>query len=287
MKIDQYGNVILDEDNKSNTSQERRPVNPPPRRSPGKWLAIVLIVIVVLIAVFKGDSFFKTQTSDPYTSSGENNNYVNQNVSQTTARPTNTPVPKEQVYDMGIPNLNGKVYYQDDMNVDVLWVHHQLKATGKYYQGEQWDETGNLGDRTMSEIARFMRENGYGNHSGCVDQRVINALVDYLGPRVVPVYVGGFYDKMGTIMSGGSAGSMYSIDENSSTRKIKWVQACLSKLGYYNYSIDGDFGSRTIKALNSFQHDHGYVERDYVSLGVARKLIESCYYSNCYLGDLP
>ena len=90
------------------------------------------------------------------------------------------------------------------MNVHVLWVHYQLKATGRYYQGDNWDETGNLGDTTMEEIAKFMKANGYPGHNGRVDQDVIDTLAAYLGSRRVPVYAGGFYEKMNTIMTGGS-----------------------------------------------------------------------------------
>lgn len=201
--------------------------------------------------------------------------------------PYQPPAQSGNAYDIGIPNLNGNVYYQDDMNVHVLWVHYQLKATGEYYKGDSWDETGNLGDRTMREIGRFMQDNGYRNHDGHVDQTVINTLANYLGSRRVPVYVGGFYEKMNTIMTGGSAGSMQDIDENSSSTKVMWVQMCLQKLGYYNSSIDGRFGSGTIRALKNFQADCGYVQRDYVSLGVARAMLELCYHRGCNLNDLP
>lgn len=214
-------------------------------------------------------------------------NPQNDPTSDPTDPPYKPPVQSGNAYDIGIPNLNGNVYYQDDMNVHVLWVHYQLKATGVYYQGDSWDETGNLGDRTMREIGKFMQDNGYRNHDGHVDQTVINTLANYLGSRRVPVYVGGFYEKMNTIMTGGSEGSMQKIDANSSSIRIKWVQTCLSKLGYYNSSIDGRFGPGTTRALNHFQAEHGYLQRDYVSLGVARSLIEACYNAGCNLNDLP
>lgn len=210
------------------------------------------------------------------------------NTTQTQPKPpSNSPAQSGNAYDIGIPNLNGNVYYENDMNVHVLWVHYQLKATGVYYQGDSWDETGNLGDRTMREIGKFMQDNGYRNHDGHVDQTVINTLANYLGSRRVPVYVGGFYEKMNTIMTGGSAGSMQDIDENSSAIKVMWVQICLKKLGYYNSSIDGKFGSGTIRALKNFQADCGYVQRDYVSLGVARAMLELCYHRGYNLNDLP
>lgn len=105
------------------------------------------------------------------------------------------------VYDMGIPDLHGRRYMKGDMNMDVYWVQVQMKATGRWYQGDQWDCTGNLGDHTMHEIASFMKSCGYSGHSGCVDQNVVNELANWLGYNVQPVYIGGFYDAMGAIMT--------------------------------------------------------------------------------------
>lgn len=224
-------------------------------------------------------------TSAYGTASPTSNTTSNKNSSSN----TNTWQPQQgnTPYDIGIPDLNGNVYYENASNVYVLWVQYQLKATGQYYIGDNWDETGNLGDHTMEEIAKFMKANGYSNHNGRVDQTVINTLASYLGSRRVPVYVGGYYDKMNTIMSGGSAGSMKSINANSSSTKVKWVQTCLKKLGYYTSSIDGKFGSGTTSALHRFQADYGYVQRDYVSLGVARRMLEACYSRGYSLNDLP
>lgn len=69
-------------------------------------------------------------------------------------------------FDMGIPNLNGRRYTEGDMNMAIFWVQVQMKATGRWYQGDQWDCTGNLGDHTMQEIASFMKSRGYSGHSG-------------------------------------------------------------------------------------------------------------------------
>ena len=73
------------------------------------------------------------------------------------------------VYDMSIPSLNGRRYTEDDMNMSVYWVQIQMKATGRWYQGDQWDCTGNLGDHTMQEIASFMKSRGYSGHTGYVE----------------------------------------------------------------------------------------------------------------------
>lgn len=194
------------------------------------------------------------------------------------------------IYDMGAPRLYGRVYYQDEMNMDVFWVQTQLKATGRYYQGGQWDVTGSLGDHTMSEIRAFMRDRGYYGHSGCVDQQVVDELVNYLGGRVQPVYVGGFYDKMNSIMWGNSMDKIVSNLRDMvprSTVGALWVQTCLYKLGYYNSSLDGKYGEGTERAVKAFQRDYGFEQRDYVTLGVARAMLEACYNRGMYLNDLP
>lgn len=196
-------------------------------------------------------------------------------------------------YDMGIPNLNGVIYGKESMNMVVFWVQTQLKATGIYYQGEIWDVTGSLGDETMKEIKAFMRARGYGNHSGAIDQAVIDELAAYLNYNTVPVYVGGYYEKMSSIMYGGSAGSMDKINSNLKdmvprvTVGARWVQICLSTLGFYNSTIDGKYGEGTDRAVKAFQAAYGFQTRDYVTLGVARAMIEACYNRGYSLNMLP
>ncbi len=199
----------------------------------------------------------------------------------------------DQVYDIGKPDLNGQTYGQDQMNLAIYWVQVQLKATGIYYQGDHWDETGNLGDHTMQEIASFMKGRGHGGHNGRVDQKVIDELAAYLGNRVVPVYVGGYYSHMDSIMIGGHTGSMEKIVSNLRdnvkhvTVGARWVQCCLKKIGFYSDTIDGMYGEQTEKAVKAFQRANGFEERDYVSLGVARAMLEACYRKGCDLSDLP
>ena len=38
------------------------------------------------------------------------------------------------VYDMGIPDLKGQCYSEEDMNMNIFWVQTQMKATGVWYQ---------------------------------------------------------------------------------------------------------------------------------------------------------
>ena len=196
-------------------------------------------------------------------------------------------------YDMGIPYLFGQVITKDQMNLTVFWVQTQLKATGVYYQGEIWDITGNLGDHTMQEISSFMQSRGYRGHGGQIDQAVINELAKYMGNRIVPVYIGGFYDHMDTIMNGGQTGSMNPIISNlrdmipHMTLGARWIQCCLKKIGYYTGPIDGKYGEATETAVKAFQKASGFQERDYVTMGVARAMLEQCYYSGCVLDDLP
>ncbi len=209
-------------------------------------------------------------------------------------RTTPTPAPANlEPYDMGVPYIGSQVYRKDNMNMVVFWVQTQLKATGVFYQGEQWDVTGSLGDHTMEEIRAFMQTYTGRGHSGVVDQSVIDALASWLGDDVQPVYVGGFYDAMDSLMVGGTYGSMYSITSNlrdgvaRSTLGARWVQTVLSRLGYYNSSIDGKYGEQTQEAVMQFQDNHNFQERDYVSLGVARAMLEQYYYRGYPVNRLP
>lgn len=196
-------------------------------------------------------------------------------------------------YDIGIPDLHGQIIHKDQMNVVVYWVQRQLKATGIYYQGEMWDVTGNLGDHTMQEVSSFMQSRGYNNHNGQIDQTVIDELTAYLGCRIEPVYIGGFYSHMDSIMVGGHTGYMQPIISNMRdmiphvTVGARWVQCCLKKLGYYNGPVDGKYGKATENAVMEFQKASGFEQRDYVTLGVARAMLEQCFCSGFTLYDLP
>ena len=193
---------------------------------------------------------------------------------------------------MGVPYIGSRKYNTGTMNMVVFWVQTQMKQTGKYYQGNNYDVTGNLGSQTKKEIARFMRDRGYSAHTGTIDQAVIDELSSYLGSRVAAVYVGGYYQYMQTIMVGGSEGSMERINSNlidnvaRVTTGARWVQICLKKLGYYTSSIDGKYGEGTENAVKRFQRDYGFQQTNYVTLGVARAMLEDCYNRGYSLDDL-
>ena len=170
------------------------------------------------------------------------------------------------------PELQELFIGRDRMNLCVYWVQVRLKATGRWYQGAEWDCTGNLGSHTMSEIAAFMRTTAGYAHDGTVDDMVIYMLMDV--PDAPEVLVGGFYDCLNTLTGGDRYGDMTKVDKSSPREAIIWVQTCLKQLGFYTSSIDGKFGSGTLRALHAFQKKYGWVQRDHVSYGVARDLLE-------------
>ena len=95
------------------------------------------------------------------------------------------------ITDPTVPVLKNIVYGLNTKNDTVRWVQEKLKETSIWYQGDEWKVTGNLGKHTMAEIKRFMEYRGYFNHSGMIDQNVINELYMYL--------YGGNYSSVGSI----------------------------------------------------------------------------------------
>ncbi|MBR4711649.1 MAG: peptidoglycan-binding protein [Clostridia bacterium] len=133
-----------------------------------------------------------------------------------------------------------------------------------------------------------MADRGYPGHDGCVDQSVVDELAAYLGSRLRPVMSGGWYGRMGTLLDDTVWQSMTRLTPSGSRGSaVRWVQTALRMLGYYNGSVDGVFGPATVRAVNAFQKDHGYLERDYVSYGVARAMLEACHDRGCDLSQLP
>ena len=90
--------------------------------------------------------------------------------------------------DSSKPDLHGAVYELDAKNEVVRWVQNQLKATGVYYQGNEWKVTGHLGNGTMKEIKRFMTDRGFFGQSGTITQQVIDELYAYLNNNQYPYY---------------------------------------------------------------------------------------------------
>ena len=141
------------------------------------------------------------------------------------------------------PYIRPMVYGLDSRHDSISWVQTQLKATGRWYQGDQWKVTGHLGKHTMSEIKSFMNYMGYPYHTGVVDQDVIDALCDYLNGNFNPVvtakpkpnptptpasssevilcHCGG--TKTESVIYGG-----YTCDADGHCRDTQWVYTCTS-----------------------------------------------------------
>lgn len=60
-------------------------------------------------------------------------------------------------------------------------------------------------------------------------------------------------------MAGGGNAEAKNIVKGDTTANIKLVQQRLYNLGYYTYTIDGIWGSRTRTAVKKFQSDYGLV----------------------------
>ena len=60
-------------------------------------------------------------------------------------------------------------------------------------------------------------------------------------------------------MAGGGDAEAKNIVKGDTTANIKLVQQRLYNLGYYTYTIDGIWGSRTRTAVKKFQSDYGLV----------------------------
>jgi hypothetical protein len=90
------------------------------------------------------------------------------------------------VNDPNAPYIGTTVYSKGQNSDAIRWVQTNLKATGRWYQGDQWRITGHLGDHTMQEIRSFMQSMGYTTHTGVVDQTVINALCRYMDNKTIP-----------------------------------------------------------------------------------------------------
>ncbi len=188
----------------------------------------------------------------------------------------------EEEYDLGMPELGGRVISPGEMNLAVLWVQTQLDAAGYLPAEPQSGLTGLLDDRTVEAVRQFMRTRGVEDHSGWIDREVVLELGMYLGRGLVPVPVGGMYRAMGSIMGQGSTGSMSTVTLSSGggipeiTVIARWAQVCLRYLGYYTGEITGRFDEKTADALKGFEADQGYGEYAFLTPGTARRMLE-CY----------
>ena len=202
-----------------------------------------------------------------------------------------TPTPNRNPFAMDIPVLGDTVFQPGDMNLTIFWVQTQLRATGQWYLEDGCSVTGYLDETAAAAVAEFMTLQGYPDHGGVIDQNVIDELTDWLGSRIVPVYTGGFYEAMDGLLDG-EAGTMVLIGpadpagHTASGESVRWVQRCLTYLGYYAGNITGRYDGETRSAVRRFELDNGFPSDDRVNLGVARAMLEAYYYSRGDLGRL-
>ena len=173
-----------------------------------------------------------------------------------------------------------------DMNIYIYWVQVQLRELG-YYSG---DLTGLFDSTTNNAVKSFMRAQGL-SYSNAVDQSVVNAISEAIGSRRKPVKYGGYYHSMDFLLD--SKGNMDIIWSNINHDKYgsnpntpyyydsaKFVQYCLTKLGYDPNGIDGMFGSGTDGAVQRFESSNGFTRKAdrhvYVTFGELRKMLELC-----------
>ena len=196
--------------------------------------------------------------------------------------------------DMGPPQLGGRVISPGEMNLAVLWVQTQLKALS-FRQGRESgvEASGLLDDATVRAVRDFMRGRGFSNPSGWIDGTVIAELTGALNGKTVSVPVGGIYRAMDSIIGQGCTGSMAEVAAGREggtpgvTVIARWAQVCLRYLGYYTGEITGRFDEKTARALEAFEAEDGYTQRDFLTPGTARTLLERYAWAGGSLRELP
>ena len=174
---------------------------------------------------------------------------------------TNPPTTPPQTMD-DVPEIWDRVIRRDERHSAVTWVQANLKKTGEYYQGDNWKVSGKLGDHTMEEIRRFMRDRGYSNHTGEIDQNVINTLYNFLNgnnqpsppPTTKPT------SETNNRQVPDIRNRVIKLNENDSA--VTWVQENLKKTGKYyqgdSWKVTGHLGNHTKQEVQRFMKDQGY-----------------------------
>ena len=75
------------------------------------------------------------------------------------------------------------------------------------------------------------------------------------------------------------------LESGSTGDEVIRLQQALNAQGY-TLTADGVYGTATRNAVKAFQRAYGFQQRDYVSLGVARAMIEAYYAAGGDLGLL-
>ena len=149
-----------------------------------------------------------------------------------------------------------------DTGESVKKVQKRLKALG-YYDGSI---DGDFGSGTKAAVKAFQKRNGL-KETGEVNSATLKKLN------------GSDAKKASSSSSSGSSGKKSSSDgtckSGDTGESVKKVQKRLKALGYYDSSIDGDFGSGTKNAVKAFQKRNGLKVTGEVNSATLKKLNSS------------
>lgn len=133
-------------------------------------------------------------------------------------------------------------YSLGDEADEIATIQTALKQL-KLYTGEI---TGHYGSKTQEAVQKFQKRYAL-NADGIAGEETIQALYEAAG-------ISSTSSSSGSA-SGSSSGSLLRYD--SQGEAVRQLQQDLTKLGYYNGTISGHFGSKTEAAVMSFQKKNG------------------------------
>lgn len=147
-----------------------------------------------------------------------------------------------------------------DTGEAVKKVQKRLKALG-YYNGTI---DGDYGNGTKTAVKAFQKRNGL-KESGEVNSATLKKLNSSDAKKA----------SSSSSSSSGSSSSDGTCRSGDTGDAVKKVQRRLKALGYYNSTIDGDYGNGTKKAVKAFQKRNGLRETGEVNSATLKKLNSS------------
>ncbi len=141
-------------------------------------------------------------------------------------------------------NIPGR-YAEGAMNEYVLWVQAQLKTLG-YFSSDSLDLTGSMGASTAGEVRQFRLDHGLSSDA-VIDYDLVLTILriqQAWGIPSVDVMVEGYYRYLP--LSDGR------IEHGARGQDVRWVQQCLTLMGFGSLTVDGAFGDQTLAAFQQF-----------------------------------